>query len=106
MHKYHAKRTKVEDRSYGSKIESQYALFLDSAKKKGDLWFYLEQVPFRLPGNITYRLDFMEFWDNGTIVFTEVKGMMTTVALNKMKQVQEIYEIEIKLVRKPCDFVR
>jgi len=50
---------------------------LNTAKDKGELIFWLEQVPFRLPGQIKYVVDFVEFWANGEIVFSECKGFET-----------------------------
>lgn len=103
-HKYRAKPTERKGRKYGSKLEARYAARLEYLKVSGKLLFWLEQVPFILPGGVVYRLDFMEFWapsgdDQGDVVFTEVKGFDTPVGVLKLKQVQEIYGIEIKVVR-------
>lgn len=83
---------------YDSKLEARYAAKLDIAKKSKALDFWLRQVPFRLPGGKTYRLDFMEFWQNGDVVFTECKGHWTDMAKLKVSQVEELYGIQINVV--------
>lgn len=104
-HKFNAKRTEFNGRSYPSKLEANYASYLERMKASGKVLFYLEQVPFRLPGGVFYRLDFMEFHApkddcDGDIIFTETKGRMTSDALIKIKQVQDIYNIPIRIVSK------
>lgn len=100
-HKFGAKRTQVKDRSYGSKLEASYAKRLDSAKEAGHLLFYLEQIGFRLPGGITYKLDFLEFWTNGDVILTEVKGFETETWKIKHKLFLETYPfLELNIVKK------
>ena len=99
-HKFNAKRTEVEGRFYPSKLEAAYANKLHLAKKSGDLLFWLEQVPFALPG-CSYRLDFMEFWSNSDIVLTEVKGYSTPMAKLKFKLFSETYPfLTLNIVKK------
>lgn len=91
---------------FHSKLERAYYDKLETAKHNGDLLFFLMQVPFKLPGNITYRMDFMEFWkpENGDknykVVFTEIKGKLTEVSKIKMKQCCDMYKIDINVVYK------
>ncbi len=96
--KYHARRTG----HYASKKEAKYAAELKLMKEAGEIEFWLEQVPFRLPGGTTYRLDFLVFrmdsmgsWD---LEFIEVKGMKIRLGEIKRHQVEEIYGIHIEVV--------
>src|SRR5690606_3321639 len=103
-HKFGAKPTTRAGRRYGSKLEASYAGRLSMLKSSGKLLFWLEQVPFSLPGGTVYRLDFMEFWaptgnDQGDVVFTEVKGYDTPMGSLKIKQVSDLYGVEINVVR-------
>lgn len=98
-HKYGAKKTLYNERHFDSKLEARYAQKLDILKKSGELLFYLEQVPFRLPGNVKYRVDFAEFWKDH-VIFTDCKGFDAQLSSMKIKQVEEIYGIEINIVRK------
>lgn len=102
-HKYGAKRTEYNGQKYDSKKEAIYAQKLDAFIKSGKLLFFLRQVPMSLPGNVKYRIDFLEFWapsgsDQGDVVFTDVKGYMTPMSKLKIKQVEELYNIRINLV--------
>jgi hypothetical protein len=107
-HKFNAKPQICDEKHFSSKLEASYykVLKLAQSAKERPLMFFLRQVPFDLPGNITYRLDFMEFWApkegelTGDIIFTEVKGFMTTEAKIKIAQVEEIYGININIVKK------
>ena len=96
-HKFHARPTKKNNIHFDSKKEAQYYEKLNILKKSGEILFFLRQVPFDLPGGVKYRLDFLEFWANGEIVFTEVKGFMTKQAKDKIKMVEDLYNIEINI---------
>lgn len=105
--KYHAVRTG----HYASKKEAEYADQLAFEQKLGSVSFWLEQVPFRLPGGYIHRLDFVVFKvmtltikgvtaDTGIfgIQFVEVKGRDLPMGKLKRKQVEEVYHITIEVV--------
>lgn len=94
-HKFNAQRTEVNGESFASKREARYYEQLRLAIRSGDLLFTLRQVPFHLPGGVVYRCDFAEFWKNGEVRFTDVKGYRTREYLNKKKQVEALYPIQI-----------
>ena len=104
-HKFNAKSTIVDGIRFDSKIESRYFEKLMLLKKSGEILFFLRQVPFHLPGNIRYLVDFVEFYapknnHQGDVVFTDVKGYMTNMSKLKIKQVESIYGIDINIVKK------
>ena len=102
--KYHSQRT----HGYASKKEAEYAEQLVLRKAAGEVWFWLEQVPFKLPGGSVHRVDFMVFYKhNPTAVrngqwkaweLVEVKGRDLALGKLKRRQVEEIYGVKIKLV--------
>jgi len=104
--KYHAVRTN----GYASKKEARYADELWLRQKAGEIHFWLEQVPFRLPGDQVYRLDFVVFYTlpvidhpgemvNAWMVrFIEVKGKDLSMGRLKRKQTEELYRIKIEVV--------
>lgn len=103
-HKFNAIRCESDGISFSSKAERAYYERLRILQKAGEVLFFLMQVPFRLPGGVIYRLDFLEFWSPkngfpGDIVFTEVKGVMTDSSRIKIAQVEEIYGIKINVVK-------
>lgn len=99
-HKFRAKAVEEDGNRFPSTLEWKYFKHLEFLKKSGEVLFFLRQVPFHLPGGIRYFIDFQEFHSNGEVVFTEVKGMMTDMASLKIKQVEDLYPIKIKIIRK------
>lgn len=97
-HKFRAKPQICDEKRFDSKKERDYYLKLKGSQKNGDLIFFLRQVPFDLPGKVKYRADFMEFWDNGEVKVVDVKGYMTETAKIKIKQVKDLYNIDIQIV--------
>lgn len=97
-HKLHAKPTKIDGIRYASKKEAQYAQELELRKRAGEVLFYLRQVPFDLPGGVVHRVDFLEFWADGTAHLVEVKGFDTPMGKLKRKQVEALYPISIEVV--------
>ena len=100
QHKFYAKPAK---RAWGdgseirfqSKKEARYFDKLILAQRSGELVFFLRQVPFHLPGGVTYRVDFQEFWSDGAVRFVDVKGVRTSQYIDKKKQVEALYPVEI-----------
>jgi len=97
--KYKAQRT----RGYASKKEAEFADQLALRKEAGEVWFWLEQVPFKLPGGSTHRVDFMVFyaypksqWRSWALI--EIKGRDLPLGKLKRKQVEEIYKVKIRVV--------
>ena len=99
-HKFHAKPTEFNGRVYPSKAQARYAQELELRKRAGEVLFWLEEVPFVLPGGIKYRLDFLEFWTNGEVHCVEVKGFDTPVGKLKIQQVEALYPVSIEVVRR------
>lgn len=102
-HKFNAKSCESDEIKFSSKAERSYYHKLKFLQQTGEVIFFLMQVPFRLPGQIVYRLDFMEFWapigdEPGNIIFTEVKGYMNPLAKLKISQCEELYNIHINIV--------
>lgn len=102
--KYSAKAIIVNGQRFDSRLESERYLYWNNLwQVKGILWF-IRQAPFRLPGNIIYRADFLVVHpragrDRGCAITVEdCKGYLTRVSLNKIKQVEEIYGITVDLI--------
>ncbi len=80
---------------FRSKKERKRYLELVALRHSGDVNYFLMQVPFRLPGNTKYLLDFMVFWKNGIITYEDTKGHKTAMFIMKKKQVESLYPIKI-----------
>jgi hypothetical protein len=98
-HKFHAKPCKTDDIKFSSKAEARYYHRLKLLQSNGEVLFFLRQVPISLPGNTKYVVDFQVFYANGTVSFIDVKGFSTPMFLLKKKQVEDLYPIEIEVVK-------
>lgn len=94
-HKFNARRTECDGISFTSKKEARYYQALCLRQKAGEVLFFLRQVPFHLPGNVRYVVDFAEFLSDGTVCFVDVKGMKTEQYKTKKKLVEALYPIQI-----------
>lgn len=94
-HKFNAKPVNEDGIHFASTKEYNYYKQLMLARQSGDLLFFLRQTPLHLPGNVKYVVDFVEFWKNGDVRFSDVKGMRTSIYLLKKKQVEALYPFQI-----------
>jgi hypothetical protein len=94
-HKYNAQRTEIDGIKFASKKEAAYYQQLLLARRSGDLLFFLQQVPFHLPGGTRYVCDFAEFWKDGEVRFTDVKGFKTPMYKVKVRMVESLYPVKI-----------
>lgn len=93
--KFNAVPTEYKGVRFASKREAAYCAKLDALKSGGVVSYYLTQVPIRLPGGVTYRVDFLVFYSDGRVEYVDVKGMRTPVYKLKKKMVEELYPIKI-----------
>lgn len=104
-HKYFAQKTEVDGIKFHSKLESEYYRKLLLLQERGEVIFFLRQVPLYLPGGVRYVVDFIEFWapkfgdKAGEIRFVDVKGIETQEFKTKKRIVESIYPIEIEVVK-------
>ena len=89
---------KADGLTFASKKERDYYLELKRRRDKGEIEFFLMQVPFLLPGPVRFRIDFMVFYPDGFVELVDVKGMITEKYAIKKKQVEDIYAWEISEV--------
>ena len=84
--KYHAKRTRVGDVTYDSRIEAVRMGQLRLSLKAGEIRCWSRQPQFKIgPTEITYRADFLVVGIDGAIWVEDVKGH-TTERFALMKQ--------------------
>ena len=92
--KFHAVMCETDGIKFSSKKERNRYIELTALKSMGAYWF-LRQVPFHLPGNVKYVLDFLIFWKDGSVTFEDVKGRKLPMYILKKKQVEALYPIKI-----------
>lgn len=98
-HKFGAIACEKDGIKFPSKLERNYYNQLKLRQKAGDVLFFQRQCPFDLPGGIQYRIDFTVFLADGTVEFIDCKGMPTPVSTLKIKQVEDLYPIKIKIIK-------
>jgi hypothetical protein len=100
QHKFGAKPVERDGIKFPSKLEGRYYAKLKALQKSGELLMFLRQPLFDLPGCVTYRADFIEFWKDGSVRVVDCKGMETAEFKAKKKMVEELYpHIEIEIVK-------
>lgn len=105
--KYGAQATVVDGIRFDSKREGNYYLELKARVHAGDVGYFLRQVPIHLPGNTRYVCDFLEVKPctcggcscGAGVRFVDVKGMETQTFRLKKRQVEDLYPIEIEVVK-------
>lgn len=96
--KYRNVKTEIDGILFDSKLEAKRYSELNFLKKAGAVLFFLRQVPFHLPGGVTYRCDFLVFWKDGSYSVEDVKGRKTRAFIDKQKMVEALYPIKIELI--------
>lgn len=95
--KYNAKKTESDGITFDSKKEAARYDQLKLLKKANEIGDVIRQYPFTLPGNITYKCDFL-YYDHKAKAFIveDCKGFRTKEYLMKKKLMKECLGIEIK----------
>jgi Protein of unknown function (DUF1064) len=97
-HKYGAIRCERDGKKFPSKLERRYYDRLNLLQRSGEILFFIRQIPFDLPGNTKYVADYMTFLPSGDVEIVDVKGKMTPMSNLKIKQVESLYPVKIKIV--------
>lgn len=95
--KYRNVRTTVDGQSFDSKAEAKYYQNLRLRQFAGEVAWFIRQPSFRLTGGVRYRADFLVVLTVGGVDVVDVKGMLTRATANKIKQVEELYGIRVRL---------
>jgi hypothetical protein len=98
QNKFNAKPTEVDGIRFDSKKEAARYSQLKMLRSAGEVVMFLLQVPFILPGNTRYRVDFMVFWSDGRVTFEDTKGRETETFKLKKRQVEELYPVKIEVM--------
>lgn len=98
-HKFGAKRCETDGIKFPSKLEAKYYGLLKLRQQAGEVLFFLRQVAFDLPGGVRYFSDFQVFLADGTVEFIDTKGRDTPISIAKRKMVEDLYPVEIRIVK-------
>jgi hypothetical protein len=75
--KYNAKPTEVDGYRLDSMAEAKWYKYFLQEEKEGRVVSILRQTTFHLLPGVSYRMDFVIFWADGTVEAIEVKGFET-----------------------------
>jgi hypothetical protein len=98
--KYRNHPTMVAGIRFSSKLEARRYVYWMTQKSAGLIAWFTRQVPFYLPGNVIYRCDFLIIHKPGLVTVEDCKGYMTPVSCLKIKQVEDLYGLEVHIVTK------
>jgi len=99
-HKFGAIACERDNKKFPSRLERRYYDSLKLRQREGEVVFFLRQIGFDLPGGVRYICDFQVFLSDGTVEFIDTKGRDTPMSIAKRKMVEDLYPIEIKIVKK------
>ncbi len=99
-HKFKAKPVTEDGNRFASTLEWSYFKHLEFLQRSGIVLFFLKQVPFHLPGGVKYIVDYQVFFTDGSVKFIDVKGVLTDTFILKKKMVEDLYPVEIEIVKK------
>lgn len=99
VRKYRNIRVEVDGRKFDSKLEVKRYEELKHLAAIGEVLWFTCQVPFRLPGGVIYRADFLVVWNRlQGVTVEDCKGARTRVSINKIKQVEELYGFKVQII--------
>lgn len=101
-HKFGAKACKRREIKFPSLLERSVFDYLETLQKSKRIWFFLRQIPFDLPGGAKHVVDFMVV-TRDEVLFVEAKGRDLPLGKMKRLQTEELYNIEILVVKGPYD---
>lgn len=97
-HKFKAKKCEYDQKKFPSKLEKECYILLDQEKKEGGILFFLRQVGFDLAGSTRHFVDFCVFTKE-EVFFVDAKGRDLPMGILKRKQVEDLYNIKIFIVK-------
>jgi hypothetical protein len=108
--KYAANAVVEDGMRFDSKLERDRYLYWKKLWTAHAIAWFTRQVPFYLPGGIVWRADFVVVWDlhsaprysgdDELVTVEDCKGVLTRVAINKIKQVEAIYGFKVDIIKK------
>jgi Protein of unknown function (DUF1064) len=103
--KYRNRRVIIDGWPFDSKLEAARYEELKLARQIGFVDWFICQTPFRLPGGIIYRADFLVVWSAKSnighcVTVEDCKGADTRVSINKRRQVEELYGFKVILIKR------
>jgi hypothetical protein len=99
-HKYKNTAIMVDGFRFDSKLEADWYKNLKAQRERGEVAWFIRQVPFDVAPSVRYFVDFLVVYAGGGIQLQEVKGYMTPLAKVKITVVEERYGVIIRILKR------
>lgn len=100
-HKFKNKITEYRGIKYSSKLEADYAKYLDRLQEDGVVLWKNRQVIFDFPDGNSYRVDFVVYYSNGDVDIVDTKGVETPDFKRNIKSMEYYYPyFNVKIVKR------
>lgn len=96
--KYKAKRATIDGYKFDSQKEANRYQELKQLKQIGDITFFIRQPMFDIGAGVTYKADFLIFWNDGSFSVEDVKGYPTQVFKLKHKFLESNYPFKLNII--------
>lgn len=97
-HKFGAVTCERDNIRFPSKLERACYDTLKEMKRQGKIRMFLRQVPFDIPGAAKHVIDYCIFTKE-SVIFVEAKGRDLPLGKLKRKQTEELYDIDVYVVK-------
>jgi hypothetical protein len=97
-HKFGAVRCDRNGIKFPSQLERACFDYLMTLKDKKKIRMFLRQIPFDIPGPAKHVIDYCIFTSEN-VIFVEAKGRDLPMGKLKRKQVEELFDIDIHVVK-------
>jgi hypothetical protein len=97
-HKFGATSVESDGIKFPSKLEERCYQVLKTMKNSGRIRMFLRQPSFDLPGGSKHKVDYCLFTEDH-VLFVEAKGRDLPMGKLKRKQVEDLYQIDIHVVK-------
>lgn len=106
--KFGNQKVLIDGRTFDSRLEGRRYEQLKQLQAAGEVDHFLCQVPFWIAPGVRYVVDFMIVWKSRFhsnsadqwVVYEDVKGHLTQTSRTKIKTVEHLYGVQIKILTK------
>lgn len=96
--KYRAQPVEVDGWRFDSKLEARRYVQLRDARARGEIRYFLRQVPLHLAPGSKYVVDFVVCLADGTLEYEDTKGVETPNSRTKRLVAERLYGITVRVL--------
>lgn len=96
--KYRSQPIEVDGWRFDSKLEATRYVQLKARRARGEIRYFLRQVPFHLAPGSKYVVDFAVCLLDGTFDYEDTKGVDTPTSRTKRNLAEHLYGIKVRVL--------